>query len=367
MSFLEIYESNNLKRSGDDFENGTKPRLSGDPNQIIIDNVAMDLEVERRRIYDVVNILEALQIVVKKGKNTYGWKGRDHLTCQFALMQHEAIEAWPERAVEHGIIDSGGDYKSSAQGNESDKEESKSLTRLSQLFLHVFLVGFDNVNLPQVSDLIHGRKSSQYDLAKIGNQGQEPPKDPLELTKAASRGLKTKIRRLYDVANVFLAVGLLRKSENRIAATIEGKRPHYHWNYKVNAKELRAVYEALDSRTIAEQNPFLEDIKVEAKEASPIKPRIEKVVSLSSNSGSKVVKVVNNATLALTSLTDPAGETSANTLESAADQSSIVASNVQTKLEDSDEFGADCPDFPVYSVAHQVESQSGPQLLKSDI
>ena len=35
---------------------------------IILDLIAKDFGVERRRIYDVVNILEAVKIVVKKGK-----------------------------------------------------------------------------------------------------------------------------------------------------------------------------------------------------------------------------------------------------------------------------------------------------------
>ena len=244
----------------------------------------MDLMVERRRIYDVVNILEALQVVVKKGRNTYMWKGRNHLVCQFALMQQEAVENWPEYAAKYGITEKDPDsVAKSGQQQTYEKEESKSLTRLSQLFLQVFLVGFDNVNLPQVSELIHGRKPSAEEFAKIGNQGQDPPKDPQEFHKLVGRGLKTKIRRLYDVANVLLAIGLLRKTENRIARTVEGKRPHYHWNFTADAKQLRSVYESLEDRTKTDQNPFLERIVLEAAEKTPSpekKPIETKVVTV---------------------------------------------------------------------------------------
>lgn len=46
---------------------------------INLDAVAKAIEIERRRIYDVTNILEALDIVSRKNKNAYVWHGTGHL------------------------------------------------------------------------------------------------------------------------------------------------------------------------------------------------------------------------------------------------------------------------------------------------
>lgn len=224
--------------------------------EIGIDQLAADLAVERRRIYDVVNILEALQVVVKMGKNTYHWMGREHLSRQFALLQQEGIEQWPEYAVRAGILDA----NSSKQYEATSKNEgNKSLTRLSQLFLQVFLVGLDPVNLPQASDLIHGGRSSPDELVALGlKEGDEYPTDAKKFQQVAARGLKTKIRRLYDIANVFLSVGLLRKSENRSAPTTEGKRPHFRWNYGMDILKIRQVYNEMPAHMKEKKSPFNE-------------------------------------------------------------------------------------------------------------
>lgn len=50
--------------------------LEGSENNCVdLEQITKLLGVERRRVYDIINILEGLGIVLRKGKNSYLWKG----------------------------------------------------------------------------------------------------------------------------------------------------------------------------------------------------------------------------------------------------------------------------------------------------
>jgi len=243
---------------------------------IVIDELAARLGVERRRIYDVVNIFEAIQLVQKKGKNTYCWIGFGHLPQMFALLQNEAM--W---GLEHGIDDAVAsglwtDRPSKEQIIEKKlnlpHKDCKSLSRLSQHFLQVFLVGNTDVSLPEASDKIHGQATNTPEaLAALSCQNnqdtsntdpvslQDVQHDPKKLQKAAARGLKTKIRRLYDIANVFLSVGILSKVDEKVMVSEpQGqKRPRYRWAYSNSPRDLMQVYAAMPEHMKQTRTPFV--------------------------------------------------------------------------------------------------------------
>jgi hypothetical protein len=209
--------------------------------EIIIDALAVHLGVERRRIYDVVNIFESIRLVVKKGKNTYAWMGKAHLPAMLSLLQHEAVFDYPADAVEAGIVAVAptADEIAASKANVRDPKKDKSLTRLSQQFLQLFLIGHGTVSLPDASDKIHG----------------EPDLDDQQ---AAARSLKTKIRRLYDIANVFMAVGFLHKVDDKLTVAVPSqRRPCFSWAFYLSPQQIASVYnEQLSDKQKNGRTPF---------------------------------------------------------------------------------------------------------------
>lgn len=199
---------------------------------VVVDALAQELGVERRRVYDVVNILEALLMVVKLGKNTYEYLGREHMPRILALLEHHNEVSPP------GLIPPG------------KNGLPKSLSKLTQQFIQCFLQeGGPVLSLNEASDMIHG-VATEAELALMFSDTL--PTDKKELEAAAQRGLKTKIRRLYDVANVLTAVGLLEKEEptNRLR-----RRPQYRWTGPPRA-DLQKVYAALPGECKDRRSPF---------------------------------------------------------------------------------------------------------------
>ena len=67
---------------------------SGYENLISLDEVCSTLGVERRRIYDIVNVLEAVEVVVKKGKNQYAWFGFSRLPSAIEKIEKFGAESF---------------------------------------------------------------------------------------------------------------------------------------------------------------------------------------------------------------------------------------------------------------------------------
>uniref|UniRef100_A0A1I7YUW3 E2F_TDP domain-containing protein n=1 Tax=Steinernema glaseri TaxID=37863 RepID=A0A1I7YUW3_9BILA len=206
-------------------------------HDIHLETVAKSMNVEKRRIYDIVNVMEALDAMAKTNKSYYKWHGLRRLPQLMASLQRQAVEeGLPERVAhveqamcnfteikrrssgaagdvvgsliavedkETPVPESPQSSQSSSMSVENlsqsvkgrvnrDRYGQNSLANLCRRFLMVLLCNPDS-----------GRKVS-LDVASTvlikdpETEGFEPPS-------------RSRCRRLYDIANVLVAMNLIKK------------------------------------------------------------------------------------------------------------------------------------------------------------
>jgi hypothetical protein len=213
--------------------------------------------------------LESVYMVTKHAKNTYTWLTGSHLPQMLALLQQEALRLHPMDAVQNGLMSAESELLERAvdpctiasQGN-----ELKSLCRLSQQFLHVFLVGNAALSLAEASEKISGKTWTEHELAAMVCKGQTLPQDPKLLSAMAAKGLKTKIRRLYDVSNVLTALGILTKFDDRYWArqsNATAAKPTYSWAYHIGPQILlNHVFVEMPEALKSFKTPFVDGVEL---------------------------------------------------------------------------------------------------------
>jgi len=176
----------------------------------------------KRRIYDVVNVFEGLGLLDKLQRNQYTWRGLDEMKTHLEGERRRAQLANQNHALVVNIINDISVHELSGdnlideqnQSFETSTEQKMNLSTLTAKFVQVFFA------LRPINNALALDEAAEH------------------LAPAKSASIK---RRLYDIINVMLSLGLVEKVQLTFGSGMgTHRKPGYQWKEKETRIEPKA-------------------------------------------------------------------------------------------------------------------------------
>ena len=177
----------------------------GAPRKLVVDEMTTSLCTERRRIYDIVNVLESLNMAAKMGKNEYKWTGdlylRDTLARLKLLGDKLKLPQLMQELASNGTPFHFPVIVPSIEAGCYDSRREKSLGIICQKLLMLLLASPP----PRVLTL---ETAVQVIVSERSLSSSSTASEAESSTTSSHRA---RGRRMYDIANVLSALGIITR------------------------------------------------------------------------------------------------------------------------------------------------------------